>query len=123
MFKKLSPVVLLAIGAAVYFLLIKPKSTAAAAQAATTRTGTGPTTTSAAPDPLAALIGQTASGLTTYAEQYFGAKKGTGGFDGFGMGLAGESRAIEGMAPASLAGHMASLGAYGDLGGTFYGSY
>ena len=38
-------------------------------------------------------------------------------------GTASESKAIEGMAPATLTGHVASLGGYGDLGGSFYGTH
>ena len=41
----------------------------------------------------------------------------------FGTGLAKEKLGMEGMAPATLNGHMASLGAFGDLGGSFYGGY
>ncbi len=40
-----------------------------------------------------------------------------------GTSITSELKGMDGMIPSSLEGHMASLGAYGELGGTFYGSY
>jgi hypothetical protein len=41
----------------------------------------------------------------------------------FGGAVAKEVTGTDGMAPSSLNGHVASLGGYGELGGTFYGSH
>lgn len=40
-----------------------------------------------------------------------------------GDAIASELKGIDGMAPASLNGHMESLGAFNGLGGSFYGSH
>ena len=42
---------------------------------------------------------------------------------GFFDSLAKEVTGMDGMIPPTLDGHMASLGAYNGLGGTFYGGY
>ena len=107
------PMLLLALAAGAYYLFLKPKTTTASS----TPLGPG----SSASGVIAQDVTAGANAATGLINAVSNATSGTNGF-GFG-GLPSELRGIDGMAPASLSGHMASLGAYGDLGGNFYGGY